>query len=180
MRKSTLLRAAWLVLLLVLPISQAQQGVRAGSSQDSSQGLPGQLTASDIARWLPSTDMRTDSGMQHRMLSLEDAPALPFASASAASNPLASHAKSIGAGSCASCHALEDVQASHSLHVLALGADAAGSGSQTACEACHGPGSEHAKRPQERGLIISFTQGAATPVAVQVGTALVRRVRVQA
>lgn len=60
----------------------------------------------------------------------------------------------------------------NSLHVSAFLAGAHGVASQGACEACHGPGSEHAKRPDARGLIIGFTHGSATPVDFQARTCL--------
>ena len=87
-----------------------------------------------------------------------------------ARNPLAPDARSIGASSCAGCHALEDAHASHGMHMSAFLAGSHGVAPQGACEACHGPGSEHAKRPDARGLIIAYTHGSATPVAVQAGT----------
>jgi DmsE family decaheme c-type cytochrome len=164
--------------LVGLPALHAQQGAQtaagAAPAQDAAQTAPRDLpkakTADDFIRMLPPTDMGGDTPL-HR-LAFDDGPALPFASARAASNPLAPHAMPIGAKSCASCHALETVQASHSLHVAAFMAGARGVAPQGACEACHGPGSDHAKRPAERGLIISFTHGSATPVDVQAGTCL--------
>lgn len=170
MRKRALTRAALLVLLLALPGLHAQQGGQQrgrGAAAPAARGLPQPLSASDIARWLPATDMGTGDPARPRMRWPDDARALPFEAAPPARNPLALHATPIGARSCASCHALEAVQATHSLHVRAF---AAGGGGNGACEACHGPGSVHAAQPQARGSIIAFTHGSATPVEAQVGT----------
>ncbi len=149
----------------------AQSVQSAQSGQAEPRGLPEPLSASDIARSLPPTDMGAGSD-EHRRPAWDDDAALPFSAASMARNPLAAHATAIGAKSCGSCHALEDVHASHSMHVSAFVAGAHGVAPEGACEACHGPGSEHAKRPDIRGLIIAYTHGSATPVEVQVRTCL--------
>ena len=149
----------------------AQSVQSAQSGQAEPRGLPEPLSASDIARSLPPTDMGAGSD-EHRRPAWDDAAALPFSAASMARNPLAAHATAIGAKSCGSCHALEDVHASHSMHVSAFVAGAHGVAPEGACEACHGPGSEHAKRPDIRGPIIAYTHGSATPVEVQVRTCL--------
>jgi DmsE family decaheme c-type cytochrome len=163
------LLGAQLALVGIPPARAQQAGAR--PQEQAGKALPAPLTKDDFMRMLPPTDMGASSPSR-RMAVLDGAPALPFSSARAASNPLAPHAMPIGAKSCASCHALEDLQASHSLHVTAFGAGAGGVGPQGACESCHGPGSEHAKRPEARGLIIAYTHAGGTPVDVQVGTCL--------
>ena len=109
-------------LLAGLPVAQAQQ---AGANQPApaGKGLPAPLTKDDFMRMLPPTDMGAGSASR-RMAILDGTPALPFSAARPANNPLAPHAMPIGAKSCQSCHALEDVQASHSLHVTAFAAGA--------------------------------------------------------
>jgi DmsE family decaheme c-type cytochrome len=166
---SLVLLGAQLALVGIPPARAQQAGAR--PQEQAGKALPAPLTKDDFMRMLPPTDMGASSPSR-RMAVLDGAPALPFSSARAASNPLAPHAMPIGAKSCASCHALEDLQASHSLHVTAFGAGAGGVGPQGACESCHGPGSEHAKRPEARGLIIAYTHAGGTPVDVQVGTCL--------
>lgn len=164
---------ALLALLAVLPALHAQQGKPPETGTPRDRALPGQLSASDIARWLPPTDMGAGNPASPRMHGLEGgSTALPFANAPIARNPLAPGATPIGADSCASCHAREDLQVAHTIHARAFDAGTVGGGAQAVCEACHGPGSEHARRPRERGLVIAYTHGGATPVDVQVGTCL--------
>jgi DmsE family decaheme c-type cytochrome len=135
-------------------------------------GMPAPLTADDFMRMLPPTDMGAGDPARNPLPGLDGAPALPFSAARVAANPLAPHATPIGARSCASCHALENLQASHSVHVAAFTAGAHGVAPQGACEACHGPGSEHAKRPEVPGLVIAYTHDGGTPVDVQTRTCL--------
>lgn len=133
----------------------------------------GTLTRQDISRMLPPTDMGARSSTTHAThadFSASDATA--FAAASIPRNPQAPDATAIGAKTCTSCHALETIQAGHSLHVKAFRAGADGSGPEGACEACHGPGSAHAGNPTDAKLIIAYTRDAATPVRTQAATCL--------
>ena len=155
-----------------LPLLHAQQSDTARSGRSDPHKLPVPLTAGDFERMLPPTDMGAGNASRPGLRLAGEMPSLPFAGAPAARNPMAPHAMPIGAKTCASCHALEEVQASHTLHVMAFRAGAGGVAPQGACEACHGPGSAHAKQPAERGLIIAYTHDGGTPVDVQARTCL--------
>lgn len=163
-------------LLLWSGSARAQQSSGTSTAEPAVAHQPSSaLTESDIARMLPPTDMGSGAAMAHHGApahAFDSGSATPFDAASIPDNPLAPHADPIGAKSCAACHALETMQASHSLHVKAFRAGAAGTGPAASCEACHGPGSEHAKDPTAPGLIIAFTHDAKTPVDVQTRTCL--------
>jgi DmsE family decaheme c-type cytochrome len=154
--------------------AQAQQSDGTNAGQPSAHQPSDRLSESDIARMLPPTDMGAGASMHgglHARAS-DDSPATPFDAAPIPQNPLAPGADAIGAKSCAACHALESIQARHSLHVASFRAGSANTGPQAACEACHGPGSAHAKNPAAAGLIIAYTHGAKTPIETQTRTCL--------
>ncbi|HEX5353925.1 MAG TPA: DmsE family decaheme c-type cytochrome [Rhodanobacteraceae bacterium] len=128
------------------------------------------LTTKDFKQMLPRTDMRSGADVKvhpHAHAFLSNEPATSFDSASIPDNPMAPDAVAVGARTCVACHALENMQASHSLHVQAFRAGAVGTGAAAACESCHGPGSAHAKDPTRPGLIIAFTRDAKTPIDTQ-------------
>jgi len=161
--------------MLSSPVARAQQGGDAPAAQDDASHQPSsRLSASDIARMLPPTDMGAGAAMPHGMPAhaFDDGPATPFDAASIPPNPLAPDAQPVGAKTCIACHALENVQASHGLHVASFRAGSANTGPQAACEACHGPGSDHEKDPTKAGLIIAYTHDAKTPVETQTRTCL--------
>jgi len=138
---------------------------------------PSALTVEDFNRMLPRTDMRTDAAAAahpHWHDGAGSPAATSFDTALIPKNPLAPEAVAVGAKTCVSCHALENVHASHSLHVAASRASsgATGVGPDAACEACHGPGSRHAGEPAKPGLIIAFTRDSTTPIDTQTGVCL--------
>ena len=155
----------------VLPTLTAQTAANANDGNSHADPLPASaLTTQDFKRMLPRTDMRSDADANahpHAHVFLDNGPAAPFDGAPIAKNPLAPDAVAIGAKSCIACHALENVQASHSLHVRAFRAGAA-----AACESCHGPGSAHVREPTKPGLIIAFTRDSKTPIDAQAGVCL--------
>ena len=160
--------------LLWSSVARAQQRDDTNTGQAATHQPSSALSESDIARMLPATDMGAGTAMHQnaRAHASDDGPATPFDAAPIPRNPLAPDADAIGAKSCAACHALESMQASHSLHVASFRAGGAGTGPQASCEVCHGPGSEHAKNPAAPGLIIAFTHDAKTPIDTQTRTCL--------
>ena len=161
-------------MLMLSTLARAQQTNGAQAVKEAADPLPRRMTAEDFSRMLPATDMGAGKLRPEdvRVHGFGDGPATPFDAAAVAHNPLAPGAVPIGADSCAACHAREELHASHSLHVQAFRASSTGIGPQAACESCHGPGSAHAKNPDAPALIISFTQGSATPVATQAQTCI--------
>ena len=95
-----------------------------------------------------------------------------FSNAVVAKNPQAPDATAVGEKVCLACHRLENEHFSGTVHASGLRAAAAGRPEAPVCEACHGPGSAHAKRPTDKGLIIAFTHDSGTPIAVQTKTCL--------
>ena len=125
-----------------------------------------QQSKSDFERMLPPTNL-SGNGVQEAHAS-----APGFDHASVAPNAAAPNATPTGEAVCTSCHALEDEHFSHTIHALGLRAAAAGNPDAPVCEACHGAGSEHAKNPAQKGLIIGFTHESGTPKTVQTETCL--------
>lgn len=127
-------------------------------------------SASPTESSLPPTNMsESDVGAPHgRRISV----APGFAHAAVAENPLAPDANAVGERVCVACHQLENEHFSHTLHANGLRAAASVTPGAPVCEACHGPGSAHARRPTEKGLIIAFTHEGGTPPGVQTRTCL--------
>jgi DmsE family decaheme c-type cytochrome len=95
-----------------------------------------------------------------------------FAGAQVAHNPEAPDARAVGEKTCIACHQLEADHFTHTLHALGLHAANRSDPTIPVCEACHGPGSEHAAKPQVKGLIIGYTRNSGTPIATQTATCL--------
>lgn len=121
-----------------------------------------------VAESLPSTNLSSDARTDPNL----PKPAPGFANAHVAANPLAPEAKAVGMKTCVACHQLEADHFTHTLHALGLMAANKSDPAIPVCEACHGPGSEHAKNPQAKGLIIAYTKDGGTPVDVQTKTCL--------
>ena len=125
---------------------------------------PAQASREDFARALPADATRVGAA------SPDVAPG--FADARVAHNPAAPAAEAVGERMCIACHQLESEHFTHTLHALGLHAAAKADADIAVCETCHGPGSAHARSPTTKGLIIGYTKGSGTPVAVQTRTCL--------
>ena len=123
----------------------------------------------DAARDLPASNLSADDA-QAGVARFLAAPG--FAHATVATNPAAPDATPVGEKTCIACHQLESEHFTHTLHALGLHAAAKADPSIPVCETCHGPGSAHARAPQEKGLIIGYTKTSGTPVALQTKTCL--------
>jgi cytochrome c553 len=73
----------------------------------------------------------------------------------------------VGERTCIACHQLEADHFTHTLRALDLHVTNRSDPTIPVCEACHGPGSEHAARPQIKGLIIGYTHDSGTPIETQ-------------
>lgn len=136
-------------------------------------GLPSrasaQQTREDFASGLPSSNL---SGEEVNA-DIRDLIAAPgFARAVVADNPGAPGAAPIGERVCVTCHQLESEHFTHTLHALGLHAASKAEPDIPVCETCHGPGSLHAQRPTEKGLIIGYTKDSGTPIDTQTKTCL--------
>ena len=122
-----------------------------------------------FARDLPASNLSADEAhaTTTRLLA-----APGFAHATVATNPAAPQAKPVGEKTCIACHQLEAEHFTHTLHALGLHAASKADADIPVCEACHGAGSAHAQAPTQKGLIIGYTKGSGTPVAVQTKTCL--------
>lgn len=137
--------AAALLLLAALPFAPAHA----------------QQTREDFARRLPASDFASGQVRDDAKRFLA---APGFANARVAANPLAAAAQPVGEKVCIACHQLESEHFTHTLHALGLHAAAQADPAVPVCESCHGAGSEHARNPTGKGLIIGYTRGSATPV----------------
>lgn len=73
----------------------------------------------------------------------------------------------VGEKVCLECHEHIDTQYSHTLHAKTFRQNPRDPKQAQVCEACHGPGSRHVDATWDKRLIIGFTRGWETPVAVQ-------------
>src|ERR1700681_3089315 len=151
----------WSVLIAIaLGIVFLVSTLAMGQSQPSQNG---------IANSLPSTNFSADGTADRSGL---PRPAPGFANAHVASNPQVPDAKVVGEKTCIACHKLEADHFTHTLHSLGLHVANRSDPTIPVCEACHGPGSEHAAKPQLKGLIIGYTKHSGTPIDVQTRTCL--------
>jgi len=84
----------------------------------------------------------------------------------------AAEATYIGEKTCFQCHSQESTHFGETLHAQMFRLNPRTALESRVCEACHGPGSEHAKAPHDKTLIIGFTKGWNTPVETQNGQCL--------
>ena len=94
------------------------------------------------------------------------APAAPVSA-----SPAAAEATTIGQASCRACHVTEADHWATTVHAR-LPQRPRNELEKLGCEGCHGPGSEHAKAPSERGRIVSFTRQSASSVETLNGMCL--------
>jgi DmsE family decaheme c-type cytochrome len=75
----------------------------------------------------------------------------------------------VGEKTCIKCHDFEAAHFEHTLHAKVFRQNPGNAMEQRVCEACHGPGSLHAQRGQEknRDYLIGFTRNWGTPVETQ-------------
>ena len=75
----------------------------------------------------------------------------------------------VGEKTCTTCHSLENRHFSDTLHAKVFRLNPRNDKEKRVCEACHGPGSQHAKKPADKSLLIGFTKGWGTPIETQNG-----------
>jgi DmsE family decaheme c-type cytochrome len=73
----------------------------------------------------------------------------------------------VGEKTCLQCHEHVDTHYTHTRHAKAFRENPRDSRQAQVCEACHGPGSKHVEETWDKRLIIGFTRGWGTPVALQ-------------
>jgi DmsE family decaheme c-type cytochrome len=78
----------------------------------------------------------------------------------------------VGEKACLECHEHADTHYSHQIHAKAFRGNPRTPQQGEVCEACHGPGSLHVKETWDKRLIIGFTRGWETPIAIQNGQCL--------
>lgn len=78
-------------------------------------------------------------------------------------------AKYVGEKTCLKCHDFEAAHFEHTLHAKVFRQNPRNQTERQVCEACHGPGSLHAQRGQEknRDYLIGFTRNWGTPIEEQ-------------
>jgi DmsE family decaheme c-type cytochrome len=73
----------------------------------------------------------------------------------------------VGQKTCQTCHQQEAGNWAHTIHAKVFGINPRDSREAQGCEACHGPGSDHIKKPADLSTIISFSSKSRTPVPQQ-------------
>jgi DmsE family decaheme c-type cytochrome len=88
-----------------------------------------------------------------------------------AAHAIPPEARYVGEKTCIKCHDVEAKHFSHTQHAKAFRENPRNELQARVCEACHGPGSLHAQRGNEknRDYLIGFTRDWGTPVEVQNG-----------
>lgn len=81
----------------------------------------------------------------------------------------ADEATFVGEKTCIACHGQENRHFSQTLHAKVFRLNPKTDNEKKVCEACHGPGSEHAKNPKDKTLLVGFTKGWGTSIEKQNG-----------
>ena len=89
------------------------------------------------------------------------APALADTAADAA------NAEYVGEKICLGCHGQENQHFKDTLHAKVFRLNPKNQREARVCESCHGPGAAHAKKAEDKSLIIGFTKYWGTPIEVQ-------------
>ena len=115
---------------------------------------------------------RQESSLGKRIASRLGAPLALAAALLLAAHPsqaIPPEAKYVGEKTCIKCHDIEAKHFSHTQHAKAFRLNPRNGHEGRVCEACHGPGSLHAQRGNEknRDYLVGFTKDWGTPVEAQ-------------
>jgi DmsE family decaheme c-type cytochrome len=78
----------------------------------------------------------------------------------------------VGEKVCKTCHEAENKNFGHTLHAKIFRENPRNDVEKAVCEACHGPGSKHVKKTNDKTAIIGYSKEWGTPVEKQTGRCL--------